>query len=854
MRQTGWALLIGCFLAIATAQAIAQGTFTQPAPIPTQPGLAPQPRGGSQQNGLPPTPFPNNGTPAPAAGQANARTEVRLTWTDPRPVVVSIGSQVRTAAMLTTSAGQPLPGQRIDFQLAQNGAGQFLADQPVKTSFFSSSAVKVVDARNAYGETLKEPVVVGVGPSAVTMPPGSLWIGITSATEGISQVRASLHDIQGPANNVTRTIFWVDANWTAPPDAHAALGAKMPLVTKVFRHSNAQPIGGWRVRYELVGGPECGFGPGAAKSADVKSDEQGLAALELNSPAKDGTSDIKISVFEPARREVVGAEELMIGTSVAHVVWGTPSPVPTTGSTAATAQPINPQNSAQPLTPGGPPPGTLGQPAAQTLPTSNGGLTVFVRGPDQAAAGTQAEYVLDVENNADKPIDRVTLTFNIPSGATVADTQPQSQAEAGKLSWDLGQLGPQEKRVFKTTLNVNQPGVTSTMVAKAELLSGDGRLATHSRSLLVRGPLLDINITSPTNVTVGGEAKFNVSITNRGQSPANNLVITDSYDDGLESDVPDSKGKISNDKFGSLDPNQTKSIVLKFRVLKQGELSHALEVTGDGGIRVNKTATIRVADTASVGPPTIALKKTGPLEVKVGDTAVYIIEVSNNTGRPIPKLQLADHYDLRFPPREATEDCDFKTPGELHWIIEDLQPGETKKRQVRCEATAAVNRLCTLTTVDVLGLEQKRLTSCVTLVGDGTSGAAPPPVAPVGPSQVTLSIAERDNPVLVGRETVYYLTVVNKGRTPDRQVSLSVTVPSEATILNQIKGDLAEAPRGQTIRFADIAELKAGETFKYEIPVLVQKPGDVMLRAELTSRGLPRPIVKEKPTKFLPVQ
>src|SRR5262245_61110619 len=112
--------------------------------------------------------------------------------------------------------------------------------------------------------------------------PGQTWCVITSAVEGDTHVTVYA---PGVANWDKGKVFvncrWVDANWDFPQPAAGRSGTEQVFTTRIFRHTDKQPLAGYRVRYRVLDGPPAVFRPGNQPEAVVVSDLAGNASVPL---------------------------------------------------------------------------------------------------------------------------------------------------------------------------------------------------------------------------------------------------------------------------------------------------------------------------------------------------------------------------------------------------------------------------------------------------------------------------------------------------------------------------------------------------------------------------------------------
>ena len=88
-----------------------------------------------------------------------------------------------------------------------------------------------------------------------TIRPGQCWCVISSAVEGDSHVTVYAPEIYNwDYHKVFVTKHWVDAEWRLPPPAVNRVGTEHTFTTQVFRHTDHQPLAGYRIRYEFSTG------------------------------------------------------------------------------------------------------------------------------------------------------------------------------------------------------------------------------------------------------------------------------------------------------------------------------------------------------------------------------------------------------------------------------------------------------------------------------------------------------------------------------------------------------------------------------------------------------------------------
>jgi hypothetical protein len=128
-------------------------------------------------------------------------------------------------------------------------------------------------------------------------------------------------------------------------------------------------------------------------------------------------------------------------------------------------------------------------------------------------------------------------------------------------------------------------------------------------------------------------------------------------------------------------------------------------------------------------------------------------------------------------------------------------------------------------------------------------------VAP--PGGISVTMAEKADPLKVGDRTAYEIQVANHGQAADGQVVVVVTVPKEMvpqrTGTKGPSGATASLD-GQVVRFAPVAELRPGDVLAYSVQVRGDTAGQATCRVEVTTAKLKTPITREETTRVVPAQ
>jgi len=771
----------------------------------------------------------------------------------PAETVAPVGDEVVLVASALGPDGHMTTNRRLEWTLAEGSVGHFVAVGEgtwidLLTADFNCP--RKVDNTFVIGNTSRRYLRLTRGtPSTqddVYVLPGQGWVSLSSPVEGTSYVTVYIPAVANwQAHKETAVVHWVDAQWQFPPPTINPAGGRAVLTTSVMHQSDQSPCVGWLVRYEILDGPPAGFAPQGARVVEVPTDSSGRASVEIfqTQPAA-GTNQIRIQVIRPPQPAGPAARQLLVGTGTTSATWSAP------------------------------------------------GLAVYHTGPAAAGVGTTIRLRTQVSNPGDLPVQDVVLTEEVPAGLTYLGSNPPAEVAAEKLQWRLGQLGPGEVRSVEINYRAAREG---SVTSCAEATAAGGLNASHCTTINVSSappPVVQLSVSGPQRAAVGSRVQFEMAVTNRGTVPTGVLLIKDHFDPGLQHDVAREWIEAT---LGELQPGETKRVSVTFTVAQAGTLCHEVHVLKGDQVLAKERACVEAVAAAAPGaetaPPVPAptaaafsVTKTGPDRRTVGQTAAFVISITNTGTQELANLRVVDTYDAALKPTLATEGHRLEG-NSLVWTIDRLPAGTSTQYQVHCECLEAGQSVCNRVAVSVPDGTRSEDSACLT-IQPATSSPAPPsgvtPGEPPGPSippgttpgqapgtapgqpsappgapatggaRLNVTMADLRDPVAAGREVTYDIRVTNQGTAADDQVVVAVEVPAGLVIapLGTVGPGLSKPSiEGRTVRFDPTGPLGPGESIDFRVRVQTQQAGQYRLRASVTSRNWPQPVSEEETTE-----
>jgi uncharacterized repeat protein (TIGR01451 family) len=762
----------------------------------------------------------------------------RLAWDDvavelqPRETVASVGSEVVLIAGVCGPDGYLRTNRRLEWSIDPGSVGQFVAVGQtgfVDLMLGDFNRPRKITNTFAIGSTLRSNTRLNRGTCRpeenVYVLRGQGWISLTSPLEGTSSVTVFAPEVYAwDARLRSARIHWVDAQWRFPPPAINPAGSRHVFTTAVIRQTNQAPCQGWRIRYEIAGGPPAGFAPDGAQVVEAPTDSAGQASVEIfQKEPRHGTNKICIQVIRPGDLPGANSQRLVVGSGTTMKTW--------TGAD----------------------------------------LAVKKTGPPVASPGSTVTYRIAISNPGDLPAKEVVATDAVPEGMAYLGSSPLAELVGRQLQWRLGEIGARQQRTIDVSFRAEKQGSIANC---CEVVAAGGLKVADCATTTVTTGSVEVRVTGPTEAAVGSSVRFTVTVRNLSPTAVRGLVIKDRLDAGLENPAANQNNAIER-TLGDLAAGASQQINVTLRVARPGRLCHTVEVIGNnvapataqsclvgvdnqGGATPNSPTpgtappggAVQPRPEAHAAPPALSVKKTiSANQLAVGETARFTIEITNNGSTPLENLKVLDRYDPVLVPVLATDGYRAENGG-LTWTLDSLPAGKTTQLGIHCTCQSPSAKTCNrvrVTTADGGTVEDE---ACLE-IREPSPPAKPPPTHAAG--GLTLSVIGLRNPVAVNKELTYEIRVRNEGTDPYRQVEVTATVPDGMLLAPLGTGgpDKIQFTRnGNVASFSPVAEIKPGELLVYRVRAQAKKPGrELHFHVEARAQGLPQPLVQETTTE-----
>jgi len=437
--------------------------------------------------------------------------------------------------------------------------------------------------------------------------------------------------------------------------------------------------------------------------------------------------------------------------------------------------------------------------------------------PGEVAVGQEFEYKLIATNTSSLKLLDVVVTDELPGDFKVASSEPAVEGtKDGKTMWMLGEIEPGASKTITIKGAAQNPGklVNCATVSFTPYVC----LATN-----VVEPSLQLTKTAPSEVLLCDRIPITLTVTNNGTGTARNVVINDTLPDGLVTESGDSKVKIN---VGDLSGGQSKKYVINAKPLDTGKYENKAVAMAEGGLKANASSTTMVRE------PVLKITKSGPEKMFINKDITYNVKITNTGDAPADNTVVTDTLPAGTTFVSASSGGTMEG-GKVTWNLGTLGVKDSRDLSVTVKSANA-------------GTFKNSVTAkakCAKAVDASASTMV------TGIPAILLEVVDVDDPIAVGNNVTYVITVTNQGSAPGTNIKIGATLEDTMQFVSA-GGATSGKAEGKNVTFAPIQSLAPKAKATFRVTVKAVKSGDVRFAVEMTSDQITRPVNETEATNF----
>jgi uncharacterized repeat protein (TIGR01451 family) len=439
--------------------------------------------------------------------------------------------------------------------------------------------------------------------------------------------------------------------------------------------------------------------------------------------------------------------------------------------------------------------------------------------PVEVRANQPFNYDIKVTNVAKLKLDGVEVLETLPGSFRVKDvTEGSPDGKPNTVTYQIGALNPGESKIVRLSGTATQSGPLGSCLS-----------ARYNTSLCmatnVVSPALKITGVGPTDAMLCDQLSYKFTVTNAGSGQAKNVKVDSVLPDGLT--TLDGKAAVLFDA-GTLAAGESREYAFVAKAAKTGKYEVKGTAKADEGLNSEATAL-----STAVRQPVLQIVKTGPEKAFIGQQIAYEITVTNKGDAPAKNVVVFDSFEKFVTIQATSEGGRADNSGKVRWALGELAPNSSKKVAV------------------VVSSDQGApIKSAASVSGDCADfQAAMVSTNLVGVPAILTEVIDGPDPVRVGDQTTYTITITNQGTAPGTNIKLVCKMEDPMTFTSAT-GETKEKVEGNTITFAPIGSLPPKAKVVYKVTVKAKTAGDVRFTTSITSDQLGRPTDKTEATMF----
>lgn len=435
--------------------------------------------------------------------------------------------------------------------------------------------------------------------------------------------------------------------------------------------------------------------------------------------------------------------------------------------------------------------------------------------PAQVQINRPFEYKIKATNMSSHDVHEVSVAEELSDNFKFASAAPAAKQTGNVLVWNLGTLTANQSKEM-----VVKGSATSTKAI--EVCATVDYVCPSCATVAVVEPMLDITHTAPQKVVICDQIPLTITVKNNGTGAAENVKITSKLPKGLV--TVDGKSQVDVN-VGTLAAGEAKEFKVATVAKQTGSYETVATAKADGlDAESAKLATI-------VTQPALKITKTGPETTYLGRSVEYEIVVTNTGDEAAVDTMIQDTIPAGVTNVAASAGGQV-SGNTVVWAIGSLAP----------EASKTVKISYTPSDAGKFGNKATATAVCAEAVAASASTAIK------GIPALLLEVIDVEDPIEVGKNETYVITVTNQGTA----VATNVVVKSffEDTMQYVSSSGATNGSYSEALSFAPLPKLAPGAKATWNVVVKAVKAGDVRFRVTMNSDQLDRDVQETESTYF----
>ncbi len=343
-----------------------------------------------------------------------------------------------------------------------------------------------------------------------------------------------------------------------------------------------------------------------------------------------------------------------------------------------------------------------------------------------------------------------------------------------------------------------------------------------------------MRVDSSDTAVVGETVPFQISIAFPEGRPLRDVVIESELPSGMR--FPGSRELRIRQPLGDVDGGTTRRLSLALQAAAPGTHCVTFTVQSEGDLLSTERRCLEVK------PAPLDVVLHGPSRRQLGDRAEYLIAIRNRSGKDITGALVRARFDPSLVAREASAGV-RRDSRELSWRLGTILKDERIHIQVEFECGPPSGMACLNVILESEGHQDDIADACLAIVE---------------PAGVQLSLSDKTDPVAVGDQVTYRLTMeIPDGEPTSGRRELRLSIPPQLrygelnAILNKVATTVVARPDRSGVR-VELPSMTAGDRLELTVNATALSAGTATVAAQVYSDEMPVGPRLDEPTIIQP--
>lgn len=437
--------------------------------------------------------------------------------------------------------------------------------------------------------------------------------------------------------------------------------------------------------------------------------------------------------------------------------------------------------------------------------------------PATVQLGQPFTSTITATNLTDVELSQVMVNDRIPANFEFKSADPAATPKDGMLTWVIDTLGPNASKKMTVTGSAKEVGWVQNCADATYVI------LACAKTQVVQ-PALTLTKECPAEVLLCDQIPLKYTVCNKGTGNASNVMISDVLPDGMTQATGQ---KTVDIKVGDLAPGKCMTYTVIAKAAKTGSYKSGASAKADGNLKAEagECAT-------AVKQPVLAITKTGSERAYLGRKISYDIIVANKGDAPATNVVLTDSIPAGVAEVVASDGGQV-AGATATWNLGTIAVGQSRKVTIGYLPQSAGSFSNTA--------------SVAATCAESVKASAKTDVA--GIAAILLEVIDISDPIEVGQNETYIITVTNQGSSPDTDIKIVCNL-EEGMQFVSASGATAGSHADGVVTFQPLGSLAPKAKATWKVEVKATKAGDVRFTTTLNSKQLGREVRETEATNF----